>query len=131
MKTKLIAVALAATILAGCQSNPSQGEMIGGVAGALVGSRFGKGTGQLVGTAAGALIGAGVGRALDGPAPQQTPVYVNGTQVTGQDGCVQHQMELGQAYGPAASYCNGMRQRRLEEQRRIEQDAWRRGYNGF
>lgn len=124
---KIISVAVAALILAGCQSNPSQGEMIGAGAGMLIGSRFGAGTGKLVATGVGALVGAGVGRALDNQ-PQNS--YING-QPVGQDGCVQYQVEQGQQYGQAASYCQGRRQRQLEEQHRMQQDAWRRGYNGF
>lgn len=124
---KVFAVCLAAVVLAGCQSNPSQGELLGGAAGMLIGSRFGNGTGKLVATGVGALVGAGVGRALDN---QPQNVYIQNHQV-GTDSCINHQLESGASYGTAASYCQGRRQRFLEEQSRMQQDAWRRGYNGY
>lgn len=124
---KVIVVALIAATLAGCQSNPSQGELLGAGAGMLIGSRFGGGTGRLVATGVGGLIGAGVGRALDN---QPQNVYIQNQQI-GVDSCVNHQIESGMPYGQAASYCQGRRQRFLEEQSRMQQDAWRRGYNGY
>ena len=54
-------------MLAGCANsgpNETGGTLIGGAAGALVGSQFGGGAGQLVGTAVGAVGGALAGNAV-------------------------------------------------------------------
>ena len=124
---KITAISLCALTLAGCNSMPSQGEMLGGVAGAVVGSRFGGGSGRLVATGVGALVGSSIGRSMEGG---RQPQAVYGGQPIGTDPCVQMQMSNGDSYGQAASYCQGRRQRQLIEQERMQQDAYRRGYNG-
>lgn len=63
----LIGSLLLVTILTGCAgAGPKQtgGQLIGGVAGALLGSQFGGGSGRLVGTAIGALAGSYLGGSL-------------------------------------------------------------------
>ncbi len=61
-------------LVTGCANDPNAqkqqaGTVIGGVAGALLGSQFGGGTGKLlavgVGTLAGAMIGSEIGRSMD------------------------------------------------------------------
>ena len=64
----LTSTLISATILlTGCANsgpNETGGTLIGGAAGALVGSQFGGGAGQLVGTAVGAIGGAMAGNAV-------------------------------------------------------------------
>lgn len=63
---RVIAAALgSALILSGCSGmseNETAGTILGGVAGAVVGTQFGDGTGKTAATALGAVIGATVGR---------------------------------------------------------------------
>lgn len=65
MLKKTICLILMTAGLTGCASNtgPKQGagQLLGGVAGALIGSQFGHGDGKLVGVAVGALAGAAFG----------------------------------------------------------------------
>lgn len=69
----LASLAAAALILAACTNNAGQketaGTVLGGVAGAVLGSQVGGGSGRIVavavGTLAGAMIGSEVGRSLD------------------------------------------------------------------
>jgi surface antigen len=69
----LASLAAAALIVAACTNDAGQkqtaGTVIGGVAGAVLGSRVGGGSGRLiataVGTLAGAMIGSEIGRSLD------------------------------------------------------------------
>jgi surface antigen len=58
--SRIIAIILALTMLQSCGSMNKQGggTIIGGVAGALLGSRFGKGSGAIAATGVGALVGA-------------------------------------------------------------------------
>ena len=78
MRTRFVAVVVAAGLLAGCASNApgefganktTAGGLLGGIGGAVAGAQFGKGSGQLAATAAGALLGALIGteagRSLD------------------------------------------------------------------
>ena len=54
-------------LLAGCANsgpNETGGTLIGGAAGAVIGSQFGGGAGQLVGTAVGAVGGALAGNVV-------------------------------------------------------------------
>ena len=55
------AAALALLALAGCSGVPidkrTQGQVLGGVTGAAVGSLFGGGSGQIVATGVGAVVG--------------------------------------------------------------------------
>ncbi len=69
----VIAVAMAASLLAACQTNSGPKETIGGLGGAvlggLLGSQVGKGRGQLVavgvGAVLGGVLGSSVGKSLD------------------------------------------------------------------
>lgn len=65
MSNKLLITLVAASLTVGCSSTdgPNQvgGKIIGGAAGALLGSQFGKGDGRLVGVAIGALLGSQLG----------------------------------------------------------------------
>jgi len=74
MQRKALApLAAAAIILAGCTDDAGQketaGTVLGGVAGAVLGSQVGGGSGRIVavavGTLAGAMIGSEIGRSLD------------------------------------------------------------------
>lgn len=73
------ALLLTSIIAAGCSStggqNQTGGTIVGGVAGALIGSQFGGGTGRVVGAAVGtlggALIGSEVGKSMDNKQQQQ------------------------------------------------------------
>ena len=78
MKTRILSIFLAATLLSSCVTDQAGkdginkqtiGTVIGGLAGALLGSRLGSGKGQLaavaVGALAGAWLGSEVGASLD------------------------------------------------------------------
>lgn len=67
MFKKAIGALLLVSFLTGCTgAGPKEtgGRLLGGAAGAVIGSQFGKGTGQLVGVAIGALAGSYLGGAL-------------------------------------------------------------------
>jgi surface antigen len=59
----MMVVALACTLLAGCNSmrNQDAGVLLGGVVGGVLGSTVGRGDGQVAATIVGALVGAFVG----------------------------------------------------------------------
>lgn len=59
----MICVSVLGLFLTGCTGGPKEtaGQLIGGAAGAVLGSQFGKGHGQLVGVAIGALAGSYLG----------------------------------------------------------------------
>ncbi|MEO0682088.1 MAG: glycine zipper 2TM domain-containing protein [Pseudomonadota bacterium] len=63
-----VAGAALVALAAGCSNVPidekTQGQVIGGVTGAAVGSLFGGGSGQIVATGAGAVVGTIVGGRL-------------------------------------------------------------------
>ena len=64
---KIISLALCICMLMGCAgAGPKQtgGQLVGGVAGALLGSQFGKGSGRLIGVAVGALGGSYLGGSI-------------------------------------------------------------------
>lgn len=69
----LASLAAASLVLAACTNDAGQkqtaGTVIGGVAGAVLGSQVGKGSGRIiataVGTLAGAMIGSEIGKSLD------------------------------------------------------------------
>ncbi len=72
--SKLLPLALTASLLAGCAdggglNKQTGGAVLGGVGGGLLGAQFGHGSGKLaataVGTLVGALVGSEVGRSLD------------------------------------------------------------------
>lgn len=63
-----LAILAAATLLAACENAPidkrTQGQIVGGVAGAAIGSTIGGGSGRVVATGAGAVLGTMVGGAV-------------------------------------------------------------------
>ncbi|MGE5504900.1 MAG: RT0821/Lpp0805 family surface protein [Actinomycetota bacterium] len=71
--TKLLPLAVAASLLAACSQDTgvkqTGGAILGGIGGGLAGAQFGKGTGNLAATAIGTLLGAylgsEVGKSLD------------------------------------------------------------------
>ena len=124
-------------LLAGCNAhsggfnNAQMGTVIGGVAGGVVGNQFGKGSGKTAATALGAVIGAmtgnNVGASMDRPRTtviyQQPPVTYRPNPVVGSGRCA------GYANEGARAACNrGVAKREAERQRRLERDAYRRGY---
>ena len=67
--SKIIVILLASSMLQACQgpggmNKQGSGTLIGGTAGALLGSQFGGGKGKLVAVGAGALLGAIVGNQI-------------------------------------------------------------------
>jgi len=68
---KYIAISLLLSLgcLVACETKQQTGTLIGGAAGALLGSRFGKGSGRIattgLGAVAGALIGSSIGESMD------------------------------------------------------------------
>jgi surface antigen len=89
MKTKIIALALAATLSLGAcaqngQGNPwgmgnkqTVGTGAGALLGGIVGSKMGKGSGQLWATGAGALLGAFAGSSIGKSLDQADMMYHN------------------------------------------------------
>ncbi len=66
-KKNVLVLCVTMLVLEGCAGksvNETGGTVLGGAAGALVGSQFGGGAGQLVGTAIGAIGGAVAGNAV-------------------------------------------------------------------
>ena len=134
MKT-MSAVGMVA-VLAGCNAhsggfnNAQMGTVIGGVTGGVVGNHFGKGSGKTAATALGAVIGAmtgsSVGSHMDRPHNTRT-VIVREPQVRyrrhGSGVCAHYANE-----GVRAACNQGVAKREAERQRRLERDAYRRGY---
>jgi len=119
-------------LLAGCNAhssgfnNSQMGTVIGGVAGGVVGNQFGKGSGKTAATALGAVIGAmtgnNVGASMDRPRViyQQPPVIYRPQVGSGR--CAGYANE-----GVRAACNRGVAEREAERQRRLEEDAYRRG----
>lgn len=69
-KARIIAVAVVAAALAGCNQTSSMGNkeaggtVIGALSGAAIGSAFGSGSGKMASVAAGAILGGLVGNAI-------------------------------------------------------------------
>jgi uncharacterized protein YcfJ len=63
-----VAALAAATLVAACENAPidrrTQGQLVGGAAGAALGSTIGSGSGRVVATGAGAVLGTMVGGAV-------------------------------------------------------------------
>ena len=120
-------------LLAGCNAhtggfnNAQMGTVIGGVAGGVVGNQFGSGSGKTAATALGAVIGAmtgnNVGASMDRPTVvyQQPPVTYRPSVGSGR--CAGYANE-----GVRAACNRGVAKRDRERQRRLERDAYRRGY---
>ena len=124
---KMIFAALGLVALTtGCQtSNQQYGAVGGAVTGGLLGNTVGKGNGKTLATAVGTFLGtvAGseIGRSMDQP---RTIVYRNNPPSQPNYGVCSGITNEG-----ASSACNrGVATRLREEQRRLERDAYRRGY---
>jgi surface antigen len=87
---KLISVALAASMLAGCNPPPPGagqdtggvskqdiGTVLGGVGGGLIGSTFGQGNGRLLATGAGAILGGLAGNTIGKSLDKADATYAN------------------------------------------------------
>jgi surface antigen len=59
-----LSLAMLLTGCAGMSENETAGTIVGGAAGAVIGSQFGKGDGRIAATAIGAILGATVGREI-------------------------------------------------------------------
>tara|TARA_R110002110_G_C13469589_1_gene719999 strand:+ start:21232 stop:22047 length:816 start_codon:yes stop_codon:yes gene_type:complete len=91
---KLVAMLLASSMLAGCQTTGNKsdiGTLLGGAVGALAGSQFGSGKGRIAAILAGGAIGAFAGRAIgqmldeqDQIAMQERSAYALATASDGQ-----------------------------------------------
>ena len=127
MRKLIIVIVGVVALTTGCNMRHNQqiGSVTGAVAGGLLGNTIGKGSGRVVSTAIGTFLGtiAGseIGKSMDRP-----PTVVYRTQPTAQS-----------AYGVCADITNvgakssckrGVADRLREEQRRIERDAYNRGY---
>lgn len=133
MRKTLLSVSLISLALAGCAGNPQQGEFIGGLTGAVVGSQFGGGMGQLAATFVGAAIGSQVGKEVSTPRGNVyivTPGGYGMPGTVGEDHCTNDQLVSGANYGVAAAYCRGLAERRIREQQMMERNAYQRGYFG-
>ena len=120
-------------LLAGCNAhsggfnNQTCGAVIGGLTGGVIGNHFGKGSGKTAATALGAVIGAmtgsNVGASRDRPRVvyQQPPVVYRPSAGSGR--CAGYANE-----GVRAACNQGVAKREAERQRRLERDAYRRGY---
>ena len=64
-KSSILIVSLAATLIAGCESNTGTGILAGGASGAAIGGIVGGGQGALIGGAAGVIAGGLIGGYLD------------------------------------------------------------------
>ncbi len=125
---KLILVCVGVVALtAGCNmgDNQKMGSVTGAVTGGLLGNTIGKGNGRVVSTAIGTflgtVVGSEVGKSMDRPA-----TVVDRAQSTAQpaDGsCADITYE-----GAKSSCERGVADRLREEQRRMERDAYNRGY---
>jgi len=122
-------------LLAGCNAhsggfnNAQMGTVIGGVTGGVVGNQFGKGSGKTAATALGTVIGAMTGNSVGASMyrPRTTVIYqqppVTYRPSVGSGRCA------GYANEGVRSACNrGVAKREAERQRRLERDAYRRGY---
>jgi hypothetical protein len=124
---RMIFAAIGLVVLTtGCQTTNQQYGAVGGaVAGGLLGNTIGKGKGNTIATAVGAVLGtiAGseVGRSMDQP---RTIVHTNNTPAQPNYGVCSGITNEG-----ALSSCKkGVATRLREEQRRLERDAYKRGY---
>lgn len=116
----LLFAGVAVIALSACNAtNQQKGTLIGAGAGGLLGSQIGSGSGKLIATGAGVLLGAvtgsAVGESMDRPA--QT-VIVQGNSVC--DGYANE--------GARAACQRGAARRAAEQQRQLEDQAFRRGY---
>ncbi|MBP9792235.1 MAG: glycine zipper 2TM domain-containing protein, partial [Rickettsiales bacterium] len=59
-----ISLILSFSCLVACETKQQTGTLIGGTAGALLGSRFGKGSGRIAATGLGAVAGAFIGNSI-------------------------------------------------------------------
>lgn len=94
MFKKLACSSLLVIMLTGCvDGGPREtgGKLIGGAAGALIGSQFGKGKGQLFGVAIGALAGSYLGGMLGHKLDAQDRAMAQRTMMTSLESAPDHQ----------------------------------------
>jgi len=127
MKVFVIIAALS-VVMTGCVTNQEGGAVIGGVSGGVLGNTIGKGSTRTIatigGTVIGTIAGAKVGESIDRQKQQslqyrQVQVPLN----SGVDGCSQFRNNQS-AY---ASCQRGVQDRKAEEQRILEQQAYQAG----
>lgn len=130
-KKNLTIIAATVILLTGCATNQQAGEAVGAIAGGIIGNQVGGGAGRaaatVIGAGVGASVGAAVGRDMDERERERrdrhayppAPIY----DVSRYPQCDRYH------YGTTErSACErGARQREIEEQRRREAEAYRRG----
>ncbi|MDC0033797.1 glycine zipper 2TM domain-containing protein [Alphaproteobacteria bacterium] len=101
------------------------GAVTGAVAGGLLGNSIGKGDGRVastaIGTFLGTIVGSEVGKSMDRP---RTVVYRTQSAAPSAYGVCAHITNE----GARASCKKGVADRLRQEQRRMERDAYNRGY---
>ena len=126
---KLILVTIGVVALTtGCSgvgSNQQMGTLTGAVAGGLLGNAIGKGNGRVastaIGTFLGTVVGSEVGKSMHRPT---TVAYrTSSTAQTAYGVCADITNE-----GAQSSCKRGVADRLRQEQRRLERDAYSRGY---
>ena len=126
MRKMIFAAIGLVALTTGCQTTNQQYGAVGGaVVGGLLGNTIGNGKGKTISTAVGTFLGtvAGseIGRSMDQP---RTIVYANSPPARSNYGVCSGITNEG-----ARSSCKrGVATRLREEQRRLERDAYRRGY---
>lgn len=147
MKKALVALALLSATSTVMAQGFSNGQVIGTITGAVIGSHFGGGSGKTAATVIGAVIGNEVGRNLSNQPPQvnyHPPMrpydLAQGTTVGRQRNIYQYQMDacVGDGYhngeyNPAAAsaYCRGTMEAARARQQRAERDAYIEGRRNY
>ena len=125
---KLILITIGVVALTtGCNMghNQQMGSLTGAVTGGLLGNTIGKGNGRIastaIGTYLGTIVGSEVGKSMDGP---RTVVYRTSSNAQNAYGVCSGITNEG-----AKSSCKrGVADRLRQEQRRLERNAYNRGY---
>lgn len=124
---KFLIVAVTALALTGCATNRDTGALVGGIAGGIIGNQVGGGVGRVVATGVGAAVGSAVGTAIGQDMDQPrtpAPVVTREVIVVRPISQCEHYYTVGERLA-----CErGVRHRIQEEQRRRENEAYRRGY---
>lgn len=129
---RLLIVLLAGLALTGCATNRDTGALVGGIAGGIIGNQVGGGFGKVVATGVGAAVGSSVGSAIGqdmDQSKQSAPVVVR--EIHPNEVVIIRpilQCEVYTTIGERRACERGVHQRMLEEQRRRENEAYRRGY---
>ena len=122
-KLLLISIGVVA-LTTGCNMghNQQMGSLTGAVTGGLLGSTIGKGNGRIastaIGTYLGTIVGSEVGKSMDGP---RTVVYRTSSNAYGVCAGITNE-------GAKSSCKRGVADRLRREQRRLERNAYNRGY---